>query len=84
VRCGGTRDKRGDQLPVEPCQTNADQAAVVESSGRLAEEVRGVVVANVKAAFHANDRDAGIVADWYGVQQSDVQAAVSFEQSLVA
>jgi uncharacterized protein (DUF433 family) len=52
--------------------------------GKPIVEKVGVATGILAAAFHANGRDAGIVADWYGVQQTDVLAAVSFEQSLVA
>jgi uncharacterized protein (DUF433 family) len=44
----------------------------------------GIATGILAAAFQANNQDAGVVADWYGVQARDVLAAVNFERSLVA
>ncbi len=44
----------------------------------------GIATAILASSFHANGEDAGVVADWYGVQQSHVLAAVEFERSLAA
>ena len=47
-------------------------------------EKAGIATAILAASFQANEQDAGVVADWYGVQQSQVLAAVEFERSLAA
>ena len=47
-------------------------------------EKAGIATAILAASFQANDQDAGVVADWYAVQQSQVLAAVEFERSLAA
>ena len=44
----------------------------------------GMATAVLAAAFKANDEDAEIVADWYGISPSHVLAAADFEASLVA
>jgi hypothetical protein len=36
------------------------------------------------AAYDANDRDAELVAGWYGVTAEEVEAAVRFEAELAA
>ncbi len=52
--------------------------------GKPIVEKAGIATAILAASFQANDQDAGIVADWYGVQQGQVLAAVEFERSLAA
>jgi uncharacterized protein (DUF433 family) len=52
--------------------------------GKPIVEKAGIATAILAGAFHANSHDAGVVADWYGVQQTQVLAAVDFERSLVA
>jgi uncharacterized protein (DUF433 family) len=52
--------------------------------GKPTVEKAGIATGILAASFQANDQDAGIVSDWYGVQQSHVLAAVEFERSLVA
>jgi uncharacterized protein (DUF433 family) len=44
----------------------------------------GIATAVLAAAFHANRRDAEVVADWYNIHSKHVLAAVEFERSLVA
>jgi hypothetical protein len=43
--------------------------------------VRTTILAD---AYQANDRDAELVAEWYGLLPAHVLAAVDFEQSLAA
>ena len=47
-------------------------------------EAVGVSTAILAAAFHANDRDEALVADWYNVHSEDVIAAARFEAGLAA
>jgi uncharacterized protein (DUF433 family) len=44
----------------------------------------GVATAVLAAAYHANDRDAELVADWYNVHAEHVLAAVAFERNMAA
>jgi uncharacterized protein (DUF433 family) len=44
----------------------------------------GMATAVLAAAFKANDEDAELVADWYGISPSHVLAATEFEARLVA
>ena len=44
----------------------------------------GMATAVLAAAFTANEEDAEIVADWYGISPSHVLAAVDFKARLVA
>ena len=46
----------------------------------IVEEV-GIATGILDAAFRANHNDAGIVADWYGVQERRVLAAVEFSEA---
>lgn len=52
--------------------------------GKPVVEKAGIATAILAASFQANGADAGVVADWYRVQQSHVLAAVEFERSLAA
>ena len=52
--------------------------------GKPIVEKPGIATAILAASFQANNQDAGVVADWYGVQQSQVLGAVEFERSLAA
>jgi uncharacterized protein (DUF433 family) len=49
----------------------------------IVEEI-GMATAVLAAAYQANDEDAELVADWYGISPSHVLAAVEFEKRLVA
>ncbi|NLF31088.1 MAG: DUF433 domain-containing protein [Planctomycetes bacterium] len=42
----------------------------------------GIPTGILAAAFEANDEDAELVADWYGVDVQEVRHAVAFEESL--
>ena len=52
--------------------------------GKPIVEKPGIATAILAASFQANNQDAGVVADWYGVQQSQVCSAVESERSLAA
>lgn len=47
-------------------------------------EPAGITTAVLADAYHANDKDAELVADWYNVHPDHVRAAVKFEGSLAA
>jgi len=44
----------------------------------------GIATAVLSASYEANDRDAELVADWFGVHAKHVIAAVEFERSMAA
>ncbi len=52
--------------------------------GKPVVEKVGIATAILAASYYANNQDAGVVADWYGVHSSHVLAAVEFERSMVA
>lgn len=52
--------------------------------GKPVIEESGVAVSLLSAAFHANSRDAELVADWYNVRPDAVLAAVRFESRMAA
>jgi uncharacterized protein (DUF433 family) len=52
--------------------------------GKPIVEAVGIPTAVLAAAYFANDKDAGLVADWYNVHADHILAAVEFERNLVA
>lgn len=50
--------------------------------GKPTIEGAGVRTNVLAAAYHANDRDAAEVADWYGVSEDQLLAAVEFEDRI--
>jgi uncharacterized protein (DUF433 family) len=54
------------------------------SFGKPVIEEAGVVASLLSAAYHANGRDAELVADWYNVRPGAVLAAVRFASRLAA
>ncbi|MBW3542416.1 MAG: DUF433 domain-containing protein [Planctomycetes bacterium] len=62
-----------------------DDAIVIDPEicfGKPIVESAGISTAVLGAAYEANDRDAGLVADWYNVHPDEVLAAVRFESRL--
>jgi uncharacterized protein (DUF433 family) len=47
-------------------------------------EAAGITTRVLAAAYHANDRDAALVARWYDVEEKHVLAAVVFADRLAA
>ena len=52
--------------------------------GKPIVEDTGIATAILSAAYHANGRDADVVADWFDVHSSHVLAAAKFEGRLAA
>jgi len=50
--------------------------------GKPIVESVGIPTTVLAAAYLANDRDASVVADWYGVSEGDVSTGVAFEEQL--
>jgi len=64
-----------------------DDAVVIDPAiclGKPIVESAGISTAILAAAYETNDRDAGLVADWYHVHPDQVLAAVRFESRLAA
>lgn len=47
--------------------------------GKPVVESNGIPAAVIAAAYRANDLDADLVADWYGISPDEVRLAVAFE-----
>ncbi len=65
------------------CRWNIADGVVIDPSrsyGKPIVESCAMPTSILAAAYEANNRDAGRVADWYGVTQADVERAVSFEK----
>lgn len=54
------------------------------SFGKPTVEGTGVRTNVLATAYLANERDAAAVADWYGVSEAHVMAAVAFEERILA
>jgi uncharacterized protein (DUF433 family) len=52
--------------------------------GKPVVEGTGIATSVLRKAFYANGEDAGVVANWYGIDAKHVMAAVDFENSLAA
>jgi uncharacterized protein (DUF433 family) len=63
------------------------ESVVVDPSicfGKPAIKAAGIATAVLAAAYHANGRDADLVADWYSVHADYVVAAARFEGKMTA
>ncbi len=52
--------------------------------GKPIVEPIGIATTLLASAYRANQEDADLVADWYGVHSSHVLAAVEFERNMAA